>query len=108
METGDSGPATQSEHGRPLFAAWLVIKVVIDRRVSNFDPTLPVSFYCPQCKQKQRLRGEEVQSPKHLSLLSFACPGCQAKLKANVDQSHWVNDATGRKSVFVLDRIELA
>jgi len=29
-------------------------------------------------------------------------------IKANLDHTHWVNDASGRKSVFVLDRIEFA
>jgi hypothetical protein len=40
--------------------------------------------------------------------LAFKCPGCQTMLKAKLDQTHWVNDAAGQKSVFVLDRIEFA
>jgi len=29
-------------------------------------------------------------------------------IKANLDHTHWVNDAAGHKSVFVLDRVEFA
>jgi hypothetical protein len=29
-------------------------------------------------------------------------------LKAKLDQAHWVNDSSGQKSVFTLDRIEVA
>jgi len=95
-----------------IFAAWLLIKMVIDRRVSNYDPSLPIAFHCPQCKKTNRLRGGEAekQTPKDFlsRFLSFKCPGCQTMLKAKLDQTHWVNDAAGQKSVFVLDRIEFA
>jgi len=85
---------------------------VIVSCVSNYDPSLPISFHCPNCKQTHRLRGGEAekQTPKDLlpRLLAFKCPGCQMMIKANLDHTHWVNDASGRKSVFVLDRIEFA
>jgi hypothetical protein len=80
--------------------------------VINYDISLPVAFHCPHCNQTHRLGGGEAekQTPKDFlpSFLSFRCPRCQTVLKANLGQSHWVNDASDRKSVFVLDRIELA
>ena len=80
--------------------------------MSNYDPSLPVAFHCPQCKHTHRLRGGEAegQTPKDFlpKFLAFRCPGCQTMLKANLGQTHWVNDASDRRSVFVLDRIEFA
>ncbi len=80
--------------------------------MDSYDLSLPVSFHCPQCKQTHRLRGGEAekQTPKEFlpRFLQFKCPGCQTMLKASLDQAHWVNDASGRKSVFVLDQIDLA
>ena len=85
---------------------------MIDRAVSNYDLSLPVSFHCPECKKTHRLRGDdaEKQTPRDVlpKLLTFRCPGCQTMLKAKIDQAHWVNDASGRKSVFVLDQAEFA
>ena len=80
--------------------------------VTNYDPMLPVAFHCSQCRKSFRLKGEEAanQTPAALlpGFLSFKCPGCQALLKADLNQAHWVSDASGRQSVFVLDRIQMA
>jgi hypothetical protein len=80
--------------------------------VPIYDPALPVSFHCPQCKKNHQLRGGEAekQTPPKFSpqFLSFGCPGCRTVLKAPVAQGHWLNDMSGRKSVYVLDRTELA
>jgi hypothetical protein len=80
--------------------------------VSSYDLSLPVSFHCPHCRATQRLSGGEAekQTPKDIlpKFLSFKCPGCQTLLKAKLDQTHWVSDASGKNSVFVLDRLELA
>ena len=89
-----------------------MIEHVIDGGVSDYDPSLPVAFHCPHCKQTHRLKGGEAekQTPKDFlpRFLSFRCPGCRTVLKGKLDHAHWVNDASGRKSVFVLDRIEFA
>ena len=80
--------------------------------VPIYDPELPVSFHCPQCKKNQQLRGGEAekQTPSELlpQWLSFKCPACQTVLKAPVAQGHWLKDMSGQKSLYVLDRTEIA
>ncbi|SRR5258706_11966197 len=80
--------------------------------VTTYDPKLPISFHCSNCKRGHQLRGEEAakQTPLNLvpQFLSFKCPGCQTVLKARVEQGHWVNDMSGRKSSYVLDQTEIA
>ena len=80
--------------------------------MSQYDPELPVSFHCPHCKKSHRLNGGEAEKqtpPKLLpQFLSFKCPTCQTVLKASIAQGHWLKDMTGRKSMYVLDRTELA
>ena len=95
------------------------IKTIADRwkfrvkfGVPIYDPDLPVSLHCPQCKKKQQLRGSEAEKqtpPEFLpQWLSFKCPACQTVLKAPVAQGHWLKDMSGQKSLYVLDRTELA
>jgi hypothetical protein len=80
--------------------------------VPTYDPELPIGFHCPNCKKRQQLRAGEAQrqtSPQLLPMfLSFKCPGCQMMLKVKVEQGHWLNDMSGRKSVYVLDQTEIA
>jgi hypothetical protein len=79
--------------------------------VPIYDPSLPVSFHCPECKKNYQLKGSEAekQTPPELlpQFLSFQCPGCRTVLKANVEQGHWRKDMSDRKSVYILNRTEL-
>lgn len=77
-----------------------------------YNPALPVSFHCPQCKKSHQLNGGEAEKqtpPEFLpQFLSFKCPGCQTVVKASVQQGHWLKDISGRMYLYVLDRTELA
>ena len=80
--------------------------------VPIYDPALPVSFHCPNCKKRYQLRASyaEQQTPKEFlpQFLSFQCPGCRTMIKAKVEQGHWLNDMSGQRSVYVLDQIDFA
>jgi len=80
--------------------------------MNKYDPSLPVSFNCPQCHKDWQLRGGEAekQTPADFlpAILSFKCPGCQTVLKAKVANGRWMSDAAGRSAVFALGGVDLA